>query len=260
MTTNHWLGRPSHALAGLAWFAACTPLPAATQAKASTPSAPAVVAPPPLPSAVVVASPARFTTRANSDVCVELAPRERTDFATFSTKIACEDWVENRHCRPGFRCFDGCNWRSCDDSGSSIEETLALCSPRVARFVFEPGQSRLPPATNSTPIVDAISTRLKAPERKLRVRGYAAASEAKNDAAVTRLAQARADAVARELAKRGIPRPRLVVDVGTAAELPAQPPEHALVMVSLLPEAPLRSDFEPSSGEYQLFCAASSTP
>jgi hypothetical protein len=200
----------------------------------------------------------RWTTLADSDTCVELQPRVYNDFATFPTQPECEAWVKKRHCRPGFHCFDGCNWRSCDYSGFAIEQTYAACSPGVVQFVFEPGESKPGPSTNWPAVIDMITSRLRAPSRKLQLRGYAAPDEAKNAAGVARLARARADAVARELAQRGISRKRLVIEVGSAAEIWGDYPERSvsLVMVSVLPEEPLRDDFEPRSSEYRQFCAA----
>lgn len=226
--------------------------PPPTAASATSAEAPARAA-----AAPSLKSP-RWTTLDDSDTCIELDPKAHSDFSTFPTQPACEAWVKSRHCRPGFHCFDGCNWRSCDDSGSAIEQTLAACSPRLVQFLFEPGQSKPGPSTNWPAIVDLISARLRAPQRQLKLQGYAGVDEAKSMPEVERLARTRSSAVARELAQRGISRQRLVIEVSSAAEIQRsnfeQPARY--VMVSLLPEEPLRDDFAPGSREYRSFCGA----
>jgi hypothetical protein len=177
------------------------------------------------------------------------------------TQPECKAWTESRRCRPGFHCFDGCNWRNCNDAGSAIETTLAACSPGIVQFVFEAGQSKIGASTDWPFVMDMITGRLRAPQRKLQIRGYAGPDEAKNAAGVARLARTRAEAVARELAQRGISRRRLVIEAGSAAEIQeiqeGSPTQSAsLVGVSVLPEQPLREDFEPKSSEYRLFCDA----
>ncbi len=202
------------------------------------------------------ATPARWTTAANSDTCLELERTSRTEYSTFPTRAECEAWVKTRHCRPGFRCFDGCNWKSCDNSGVSSVQTLAGCSPAVVQFVMDRGQSKVGGSTNWPVVLEMVEARLHAPQRKLQVRGYAAPDEAANPRALQQLARARAETVARELSKRGILRQRLVVDVGDVAELQAHAPDQALSLVRLtvLPLGPLRDDFEPSSSEYRHYC------
>jgi outer membrane protein OmpA-like peptidoglycan-associated protein len=231
--------------------------PVSTRSPAAA-SASAPAASPPAAPTAAEPTRARWTTLPDSDDCVELSSLSRTDFAKFPSKAECEAWVAARVCRPGFRCFDGCNWRQCDHVGSGIDQTLALCSPGIVRFVFASGQSKPDPSTKWAELVDVITTRLHGTDRKLLVRGYAAPDEAKNVTALARLAQARADAVARELVQRGIPRKKLAIEVGTTADLPQHDAERSLVVVSLRPEQPVRDDFEPSSSEYRLFCGAPS--
>jgi outer membrane protein OmpA-like peptidoglycan-associated protein len=271
ISSQGWDRQHRSTLGWLALLAGCARPPAAppseaTGAKYPEAAAPASARPPATASAAPaeahapVAPPSpRWTTLADSDTCAELKPHVYNDFATFPTRPECEAWVKNRHCRPGFHCFDGCNWRSCDYSGSSMETTFASCSPGIVQFEFEPGQSKIGPSTNWPFVIDSITSRLRAPSRKLQLRGYAAPDEAKSAASVARLARARADAVAQQLAQRGISRRLLVIEVGSAAEIREHDPERSasVVMVSLLPAQPLRDDFDPRSSEHRLFCGAS---
>jgi outer membrane protein OmpA-like peptidoglycan-associated protein len=269
---RRWIGT-----AFVVGLAGCTRVPAAppSEAKGAEQRDTAVVvsAPPPaVASAAGSAAPTearapapragpRWTTLTDSDVCIELEPTTYTDYATFATQPECKAWTESRRCRPGFHCFDGCNWRNCNDSGSAMETTLAGCSPGIVQFVFEAGQSKLGPSAHWPAVIDMITGRLRAPQRKLQIRGYAGPDEAKSAAGVARLARTRAEAVARELAQRGISRQRLVIEAGSAAEIQEiqerSPTQVAsLVTVSVLPEHSLRDDFEPKSSEYRLFCGA----
>lgn len=233
------------------------PAPAPAPARAPASAAPSAAAP------VASASPPtaelprpRWTTLSNSDTCVELEPRKYSEFATFPSQAECEAWVRERACRPGFSCFDGCNWRSCDARGFGIEETLAACPPGIVIFQFDRAATKYRDSVDWAWIRDSIKERIQAPERKLLIRGYAATDEAKDTAGVRRLAKARADIVARDLVERGVPRTRMVIAVGSESDFPPYRTERSLVDVSRLPAHPVRDDFEPNTTEYRMFCGA----
>jgi outer membrane protein OmpA-like peptidoglycan-associated protein len=105
---------------------------------------------------------------------------------------------------------------------------------------------------------DALKRRLQNPQRRLRLVGYADETEAANDALRRQLAQRRAERARKLLIKEGIAARRLQVEVGDAHELRADNASHPLELVVLRhdPPDPVRGDFEPSSPEYQHFCAA----
>jgi hypothetical protein len=124
---------------------------------------------------------------------------------TFPTREGCQKWVQERSRQPGFQCFDGCNWRQCNDAGDGMDSTLLACSVSVVPYVhFEPGTSKPSHQLDWAGMVTQFKIALRPRERRLIVVGYAEASEAASAAAVTRLAELRAKTIVQQLVKHGL--------------------------------------------------------
>ena len=177
---------------------------------------------------------------------------------TYETREACEEWVKNRFCQPGYVCFDGCNWNTCTRRGDGMITTLIGCTFGVAYdFEFRAGTTKLNPEPDWDMWVTGLQRVLRAPQRKLTMLGYADASDAPGNAeAQKRLALRRAQLIVQELAKRGIAPDRMVAKVGDPAAFPRRDDAFAWrrVHIEFDPAYRVRDDFEPSSSEYQEFC------
>jgi outer membrane protein OmpA-like peptidoglycan-associated protein len=247
---------------GVACSAPPAPTPVAPSVAASptpTPSAaPALVAsthsaPPPKPV---------WTTPKQSNVCTEYE-RPPSEALSFETRAACEKWVQERSCQPGFTCFDGCNWRTCTSGGDTTISTLLECSVALAvDLQFQANTAKLQTAEPDwTVIVAGLERALRPAERSITVLGYVEPQEARGNAvAQRRLGLQRAQSIIKELVARGIAANRLVAKVGDATALGPRRADSVLRRVRLEPVPAWRvpDDFEPSSREYQEFCGAKS--
>jgi outer membrane protein OmpA-like peptidoglycan-associated protein len=233
--------------------AAHLPVTTASTAAPAVLSAPSPPGPPP-PKPV-------WTTPEKSNLCAEYA-RASLYSPSYDTREACEKWVKERSCQPGFSCFDGCNWRTCTSHGDGMIGTLLGCSFGLAvELEFQADTTKLSPEPDWTTLLTGVQRVLRAPERTMIVLGYAEANEAGgNAAAQQQLALQRARVVVKALLKRGIAANRMVAKVGERAALPRRDDAFAWrrVRIELDPAERVRNDFESSSPEYQDFCGAKS--
>lgn len=260
-------GRFYGVVLALACGGACTAPPLAT------PAAPSVAAPLPTPTnsiatARVASAPPVpppkpvWTTPHQSNVCTQYA-RAPVSGPSFDTREACEKWVQERSCQPGFTCFDGCNWRTCTSGGDTTISTLVECSVALAvNLQFQANTAKLQTAEPDWAVIVAgLERALRPPERSIAVLGYVEPKEAQGNAvAQRRLGLARAQSIIKELVARGIAGNRLVAKLGDASALGPGRTDTVLRRVRLEPVPAWRvpDDFEPSSREYQEFCGAKS--
>jgi hypothetical protein len=176
---------------------------------------------------------------------------------TFPTREGCQKWVQERSCQPGFQCFDGCNWRQCNDAGDGMDSTLLACSVSVVPDVhFEPGTSKPSHQLDWAGMVTQLKITLRPRERRMIVVGYADASEAASAAAVTRLAELRAKTIVQQLVKHGLDHKRIVSRVGDLQTLRRSGVafDEERVRFEFDPGERVRDDYEPSEREYKEFC------
>jgi outer membrane protein OmpA-like peptidoglycan-associated protein len=230
--------------------ALAAPLPTPTPSVAAAPVASALPVPPPK---LVWSTPSR------SNVCTGYA-RAPVSGPSFDTREACEKWVQERSCQPGFTCFDGCNWRTCTSGGETTISTLVECSVALAvELKFQANTAKLSAEPDWAVIVAGIERALRPHERSITVLGYVEPNEARGHAgAQRRLGLQRAQVVVKELGERGIATHRLVAKLGDASAFGPRRTDAVLRRVRLepVPAWRVRDDFEPSSREYQEFCGA----
>ncbi len=197
-----------------------------------------------------------WTTAPYSNVCSDDVGGDARDYRKFATRDECEVWVKERSCRPGYACFDGCNWRHCSWDGESIEMTYAACVSWLYNFEFSPGSQRLSNEPEWSWMEPGIARELKAPQRRLVISGFVEPGESESRAGADRLARARAELVRGKLLKHGIAAKRIVTQLGDADSLRATNYQGglALVRISFDPTERVREDFEPNSHEYKLYC------
>jgi hypothetical protein len=204
----------------------------------------------PSPSAIVAAPRAVtvWTTPADSDVCTEYAPESAPGFAQLETQQACERWVKARRCRPGFRCFDGCNYVACNADGSDTMSTLMFCAVGVRTTVeFAPKSAKLGEAPDWGTLLQSIQSILRVRERVLHVRGFATTAEAPSDDARQRLALQRAEVVRATLVKHGADASRMIAEANRPEA--GQPEDQRQVRFEFLPNDVRREDLDPDSEE-----------
>ena len=198
-----------------------------------------------------------WTTPPDSKICTEYSRDRSPDAQTWNTREECEAWVKQRVCDPSFHCYDGCNWHSCDDTGSRLTQTLLECSIMGRGIRFKPGTADLAEPNISAELFDWIKSVLKNPKRRLRVIGYADEADAASEPQRQQLAQQRAEHVRKLLIKQGLAAKRLSTEVGDPKENGASRSEpSSLVVLRADPSEPMREDFDPSSPKYKLFCRA----
>lgn len=238
----------------------------------SAPPVPTPAAPLPTPISSVAPAPVAFvppvpppklvwSTPSKSNDCVEV--RAPVSGPSFDTREACEKWVRDRSCQPGFTCFDGCNWRTCASGGDTTISTLLECSVALAvDLQFQANTAKLQTAEPDWAVIVAgLERALRSPERSITVLGYVEPKEARGNAvAQRRLGLQRAQNIVTELVARGIAANRLVAKLGDASALGPRRTDTVLRRVRLEPVPAWRvpDDFEPSSREYQEFCGAKS--
>lgn len=252
------------AAAALTYVVACSAPPV------PTPGAPSLAVALPTPSPSVAASPSAsappappksvWTTPNQSNVCTEYA-RAPLNSPSFDTREACQTWVQERSCQPGFTCFDGCNWRTCTSGGDTTISTLVECS--VALLVdlqFRANTAKLSAEPDWAVVVAGVERVLRPPERSIAVLGYVEPKEAGGNAvAQKRLGLQRAQGIIKELVERGIAADRLVAKLGAASALaPRTDTGLRRVRLEPVPAWRVHDDYEPSSREYQEFCGSKS--
>jgi hypothetical protein len=176
------------------------------------------------------------------------------------TRDACERWVKARKCRPESSCYDGCNWGTCDETGSGTWITDLACprsldikeadgSARSVVFLFEKGSKELPAGSSWDGIVTAINEALRSKRRSAYVLGESMADDAETPQAREQLALARAEQVRMALVERGIDPTRL-----RALASPHQS-DRRRASIHLLPQGKLKEELDPASDEYKSYCA-----
>ena len=242
------LGLVGAALLGAAWGCAAsapTPVIGRTPTVTAKPSSSAIVA---RPRAVTV-----WTTPADSDVCTEYARGSAPEFAQFETQQSCESWVKARRCRPGFRCFDGCNYLACYADGSDTISTLMFCAVAIRTTVeFAPKSAKLGKAPDWATLLASIQSILRVRERVLHVSGFASRAEAPSDDARQRLALQRAEVVRAALVKRGADASRVIAEANRPET--GQPEDQHEVRFEFLPNDVRREDLDPNSEQYRDYC------
>jgi outer membrane protein OmpA-like peptidoglycan-associated protein len=212
---------------------------------------------PAVPASKLDATPASAATASHAGPTKPVEPPVAAPASAAAPTASTSVPAPQRLCQPGYRCFDGCNWRWCDSTGSHFTQTDLSCS-LVYAIRFQRGTSEPVDLSLSPAMRDPLKRRLQNPQRRLRLVGYAEETEAADDALRRQLAQARAERVRQLLIKEGIAARRLQVEVGDSHELRADNSSLSLELVVLRndPPDPVRGDFEPSSPEYQHFCGA----
>ena len=231
---------------------------ASTRAPSPPPSASEAPAP------ATSAAPLRYsrsvwTTPPDSDECREYSRATAPEALAWESRELCEKWVKERGCRPGHRCFDGCNWRSCTHDGRGFVQTDMACGGMRYAVEFEPRTANVRSGPTGWPTFrEQFKKRLKNPKRRLRLIGYAEPDEATSKAELERLARRRAEKLRQALVADGIAAKRLLVELGDAQQLREAGLQGALNVVHILddPAEPIREDFEPDSPKFQKFCGA----
>jgi outer membrane protein OmpA-like peptidoglycan-associated protein len=159
-------------------------------------------------------------------------------------------------CPPNSQCFDGCNWSGCDENGNPIPPTAMACNRsyviRFQRGTSEPVEQPLLPG-----LAELSKLQLANPERSLLLVGYAKASEVASEPLRQQLAQRRAERARKQLIEAGISAQRLQIEVASAERSSGGPSDAPVnVQVDPVPSGALRSDYDPSSREYQYFCVS----
>jgi|GEM_PF-6242927 len=222
-------------------YGCVSPAPPTSTVKASALAVPALASAKPPERVNAIVAPPTSSTPPNSSA-------SSTSSSASSTSSA---W----RCQPGYRCFDGCNWGACDPTGTFFTRTDLSCDLSFA-IRFEAGTSEPEGSSLSPHLHDSLKKRLRNPQRRLRLVGYAGETEAASDAHRRQLAQRRAERVQKLLINEGISAQRLAVEVGDVRELDSAELGQRLVILRDDPPGPVRSDFEPSSPEYLHFCGA----
>ncbi len=215
---------------------------------------PPPVEPPPAPPPIRP----RWTTSKNSNECSENSAGDTSYYQHFQTREECETWVKERSCRPGFACFDGCNWGGCDGDGKGMTQTLLGCPSLAYNFEFSPRSMDVQKEPDWAWMQEGVAEEFKAPQRRLIISGYVEPGNTEVRASAEKRALARAKLVRRKLIKHGLPAKRLVTELGDVEALRAvgYAGTLALVRVGFDPAERVREDFVPSSREYQLWCGA----
>lgn len=204
-----------------------------------------------------------WTTAPDTDDCRAYVRTEAPHFSRFTSQAECEAWVSRRKCRPGFSCYDGCNTRSCDETGMKLVTTLKDCRIELAvtaefRYASTELTGFSPPELQT--IVDVLHRALAAPERKVVLVGHADASEARSDVARERLALARARVVRERLAAAGIPAARLVLEAPKGGQpTPSKPKQPPGVSFRLDPAYPTPGDFGFAAPDSPGWCGSAPT-
>jgi hypothetical protein len=223
---------------------------------------PTRITPSAVPSVEPVARPSEapppkvWTTAPGTDVCTEYEKPGAPDFSLFDVQAACEQWVHERRCRPGMACNNGCNNIACDGTGMHLRSTLLECTLAIGigPLEFPPKSRRLAAAPDWDGAVRLLQQLFQLPERKLKLIGFALPSEAAFPAAAQRLARQRAEAVARELAARGVDRDRFVIEVGEPSALGVEGYRVGRVLLQFDPDWRQPQEFDASSPDYENLC------
>lgn len=215
------------------------------------------VAPPREPAVAQAdgSDPAIWTTAPDTDVCTEYRKAQSPHSSQFGSKQACEQWVQQRRCRPGMSCNNGCNDVRCDATGMHIMSTLMECGLLVvAPLEFREKSVKLRDALDWAEAAARLQRALRLPSRKLKISGFALPSEAASPAMVKRLAQQRAEAVARLLASHGVDRGRFVVEIGDPAELGVEGYRVGRVQLHMEPNRLQPEEYDASYAGYENLC------
>jgi outer membrane protein OmpA-like peptidoglycan-associated protein len=86
-----------------------------------------------------------WTTLPDTNRCCRFPRSTAPRFAKYPSRAACETWVRQRRCRPGWTAFDGCNSYSCSEDGRSLHSTMAgACYVAIFQWIrFAPGSAEL---------------------------------------------------------------------------------------------------------------------
>jgi hypothetical protein len=194
-----------------------------------------------------------WTTAADSDACTEYTRESAPEFTQFPTRQTCESWVKARRCRPGFRCFDGCNYVVCDAQGSDTISTLMACAVGIRTTIeFAPKSAKLSNGPDWATLLGSIQSLFRVRERVLHVRGFATKAEAPAADARQRLALQRAEVVRSTLVKRGADASRVIAEANRPDT--GQQEDRHQVSFEFLPNDVRRQDLDPDSEEYRDYC------
>lgn len=259
------MGLLRRALLGAGVAVACaspavgSPVEARPRPSAASPSA-SSMPPAPAPPAADAEAPERrvWTTKPEQDDCEEFPVSDAPPYSQFDTRSECEVWLAERHCAPGFSCFDGCNTISCDPTGMHLRTTLVDCRLMMSEtieFKFASLALKGSPPPHLAEIQAALEQSLVAPSRKVIVVGHAGAGEANTREARDRLAAGRAEAVRRLLLQAGLPGDRLIARAASAAGTSMPLPEHrSVVSFEFDPDRPTRADASAEELQRRRWC------